>query len=64
MTAPGAATGPATRPGGPLRAVARTPRPALARAARTPAAVTAAPVWLHGLGDEARDDVLLARRLP
>ncbi|GGY28389.1 hypothetical protein [Streptomyces djakartensis] len=47
-------TRPAPRPGGLLRTVARTHRPALVLSALALAATTVALVWLHGLGGEAR----------
>ncbi|MFI2633822.1 hypothetical protein ACH5A2_26115 [Streptomyces collinus] len=54
MTAPGTSTAPAVRPGGLVRTVARTHRTALALTVLVLVTATAALIWLHSLGDEAR----------
>ncbi|MFF5966804.1 hypothetical protein ACFY64_24350 [Streptomyces collinus] len=54
MTAPGTVTAPAARPGGLVRTVARTHRTALALSLLVLVTATAALVWLHSLGAEAR----------
>ncbi|MFI9754028.1 hypothetical protein [Streptomyces collinus] len=54
MTALTTATAPAGRPGGLVRTVARTHRAALALTVLVLVTATAALIWLHSLGDEAR----------